>query len=68
MVPVKFSVLFFQQEIIEIAIDQCGPSNERKLAFIDKNNDVFLSSVKSFGPGQRIVKLGKTKFVVNIVL
>ncbi|KAM3728232.1 Intraflagellar transport protein [Dirofilaria immitis] len=36
-------------DIIEIAIDQCGAANDRKLAFIDKCLDCFLVIVKTSG-------------------
>lgn len=48
-----------QNDIIEIAIDQCGPANDRKLAFIDKCLDCFLVVVKTYGTFQKIAKIGK---------
>lgn len=48
----------FQQEIVEIAVDQCGNSQERKVVLIDKNNDCFLSAVKTYGSSRRILKIG----------
>uniref|UniRef100_H2T232 Intraflagellar transport 80 homolog (Chlamydomonas) n=1 Tax=Takifugu rubripes TaxID=31033 RepID=H2T232_TAKRU len=33
-------------EMLEIALDQCGPSAERKIAFIDKNRDLHLAFVR----------------------
>lgn len=48
----------FQTEIVEIALDQKGLTNERKIAFIDKNRDLFITSVKRFGKEQKIVKIG----------
>ena len=32
-------------EIAEIALDQTGLHNQRKLAFVDKNRDLFLTSI-----------------------
>lgn len=33
-------------EVLEVALDQCGLPNERKLAIIDKNNDLYLTMVR----------------------
>jgi len=43
-------------EIIEISLNQDGPSTERQLAIIDKNKDLFLRAVRQFGT-DRVVKL-----------
>ncbi|NWI87343.1 IFT80 protein, partial [Pitta sordida] len=45
-------------EIVEIALDQKGLTNERKIAFIDKNRDLYITSVKRFGKEQKIVNIG----------
>ncbi|VDK46992.1 unnamed protein product [Anisakis simplex] len=45
-------------DIIEVVIDQCGVANERKVAFVDKSLDCFISLVKTYGISQRIAKLG----------
>lgn len=44
---------------MEIALDQKGLTSERKIAFIDKNRDLFITSVKRFGKEQKIVKIGE---------
>ncbi|XP_071949361.1 intraflagellar transport protein 80 homolog [Antedon mediterranea] len=45
-------------EVLEVALDHCGPPAERHLAIVDKNRDLYLSAVRTFGKGPRIVKLG----------
>ncbi|NXC47694.1 IFT80 protein, partial [Penelope pileata] len=50
--------LTHKTEIVEIALDQKGLTNERKIAFIDKNRDLYITSVKRFGKEQKIVKIG----------
>ncbi|XP_069474564.1 intraflagellar transport protein 80 homolog isoform X1 [Ambystoma mexicanum] len=45
-------------EIVEIALDQKGPANERKIAFIDKNRDLYITPVRKFGKEQRVIKIG----------
>ncbi|XP_062355287.1 intraflagellar transport protein 80 homolog [Cinclus cinclus] len=50
--------LTHKTEIVEIALDQKGLISERKIAFIDKNRDLFITSVKRFGKEQKIVKIG----------
>ena len=47
-------------EISEIALDQSGNSNDRKLAFVDKNRDLFIVNVRNSALNSRkINKLGK---------
>jgi len=58
---IKIEYFLFQTEIVEIALDQKGLTNERKIAFIDKNRDLYITSVKRFGKEQKIVKIGKKK-------
>ncbi|GAA6073088.1 intraflagellar transport protein 80 homolog, partial [Tachysurus ichikawai] len=41
-----------------IALDQCGASNDRKIALIDKNNDLYLTSVRRLGREQSMHKIG----------
>lgn len=48
-----------QNDIIEIAINQNGSANDRKLAFIDKCLDCFLLDVKTYSHFQKIAKIGK---------
>ncbi|ESP00252.1 hypothetical protein LOTGIDRAFT_225973 [Lottia gigantea] len=45
-------------EVMEIALDQCGPTTERRLAIIDKNRDLYLTSVRIFGTERKSAKLG----------
>ncbi|XP_061493185.1 intraflagellar transport protein 80 homolog isoform X2 [Rhineura floridana] len=50
--------LTHKTEIMEIALDQKGLTNERKIAFIDKNRDLYITSVKRFGKEQKVTKIG----------
>nr|XP_042706164.1 intraflagellar transport protein 80 homolog [Chrysemys picta bellii] len=50
--------LTHKTEITEIALDQKGLTNERKIVFIDKNRDLYITSVKRFGKEQKIIKIG----------
>uniref|UniRef100_A0A8C4E433 Intraflagellar transport 80 homolog (Chlamydomonas) n=1 Tax=Dicentrarchus labrax TaxID=13489 RepID=A0A8C4E433_DICLA len=45
-------------EVVEVALDQSGPSNERKIALIDKNRDLYLTSVRHLGREPKICKIG----------
>ncbi|XP_077987595.1 intraflagellar transport protein 80 homolog [Glandiceps talaboti] len=45
-------------EVMEIALDQVGPAAERRLAIVDKNRDLYLTSVRIVGRTQQIIKLG----------
>lgn len=46
-----------KMDVLEVALDQCGPPTERKLAIIDKNRDLFLTSVRTFGTERKSTKL-----------
>ncbi|KAG8001959.1 Intraflagellar transport protein 80-like protein [Nibea albiflora] len=45
-------------EVVEIALDQCGPSTERKIALIDKNRDLYLTPARHLGREPKICKIG----------
>ncbi|XP_053315521.1 intraflagellar transport protein 80 homolog [Spea bombifrons] len=45
-------------EIVEIALDYGGPANERKVAFVDKNRDLYISPIRKFGKEQSAIKIG----------
>ncbi len=40
-----------KQEVAEVALDQVGLPNTRKLALVDKNRDLFILGVRRFGQG-----------------
>uniref|UniRef100_W5L312 Intraflagellar transport 80 homolog (Chlamydomonas) n=1 Tax=Astyanax mexicanus TaxID=7994 RepID=W5L312_ASTMX len=44
-------------EVMEIALDQCGPSSDRKIALIDKNHDLYLTSVRRLGREHSVHKI-----------
>ena len=50
--PLQHSV-----EVMEIALDQFGSPNDRRLALIDKNRDLFLAGVRLYGSQRKFVKL-----------
>lgn len=50
--------LTHKMEVVDIAMDQCGPLKERKIAFIDKNRDLYLTSVQYAGREPKICKIG----------
>ncbi len=39
-------------------MDQAGTANERKLAFVDKNRDLYLTNVRTIGNSRKVYKLG----------
>ena len=47
-----------RQEVLEVALNQTGLPNERKLAFIDRNHDLYLTNVRKFGSSLVPGKLG----------
>lgn len=48
-----------QTEVMAIALDQCGPATDRKIALIDKNKDLYLTFVRR--REQAICQIGKRK-------
>uniref|UniRef100_A0A672FX45 Uncharacterized protein n=1 Tax=Salarias fasciatus TaxID=181472 RepID=A0A672FX45_SALFA len=48
----------FSLDVVEIALDQSGPSADRKIALIDKNRDLYLTSVRHLGREPKICKIG----------
>uniref|UniRef100_A0A667YLZ0 Intraflagellar transport 80 homolog (Chlamydomonas) n=1 Tax=Myripristis murdjan TaxID=586833 RepID=A0A667YLZ0_9TELE len=47
-----------KREVLEIALDQCSPSSERKIALIDKNRDLYLTYVHRHGREHKVCKIG----------
>ncbi|XP_066565457.1 intraflagellar transport protein 80 homolog isoform X2 [Amia ocellicauda] len=50
--------LMHKMEVVEVALDQCGTANERKIALIDKNRDLYLTPVRRFGREPKMNKIG----------
>jgi len=51
-------VLFVGQvEVMEVAIDKTGSAVERRLIFVDKNRDMFMTQVRVYGTARKTVKL-----------
>nr|XP_029529971.1 intraflagellar transport protein 80 homolog [Oncorhynchus nerka] len=50
--------LTHKMEVVEIALDQCGPSSDRKIAVIDKNRDLYLTAVHRLYREHNICKIG----------
>ncbi|XP_067307985.1 intraflagellar transport protein 80 homolog [Pseudorasbora parva] len=50
--------LIHKTEVVLIALDQCGSSNDRRIALIDKNRDLYLTSVRKLGRAHSIYKIG----------
>jgi intraflagellar transport protein 80 len=43
---------------MEILLDQAGTANERKIAFVDKNRELYLTNVRTIGNSRKVYKLG----------
>ncbi|XP_077053458.1 intraflagellar transport protein 80 homolog [Siphateles boraxobius] len=50
--------LIHKIEVVLVALDQCGLSNDRRIALIDKNRDLYLTSVRKLGRAHSIYKIG----------
>ncbi|PAA76732.1 hypothetical protein BOX15_Mlig022764g2, partial [Macrostomum lignano] len=50
--------IMHKSEVAEVALDQSGPATDRKLAIIDRNRDLFITQVRTYGGQRRIVKIG----------
>lgn len=53
--------IYVKLEVVEIALDQCGPSTERKIALIDKNHDLYLTCVRHIEREPKVCKIGKNE-------
>jgi len=42
---------------MEVAIDKTGSAVERRLIFVDKNRDMFMTQVRVYGMARKTVKL-----------
>ncbi len=58
--PLQHSV-----EIMEIALDQFGPANERRLFLVDKNRDLFITTVRLYGSQRKYIKLATMVFPLD---
>ena len=52
-------------EVMEVALDQSGPASERRLAFVDKNRDLYLTQVRVYGSARKTVKLSESSAVTK---
>lgn len=50
-------VVCSQVEVMEVAIDKTGSAVERRLIFVDKNRDMFMTQVRVYGTARKTVKL-----------
>lgn len=56
-------IFFMKMEVLEVALDQCGAASSRRLAFVDKNRDLYLLNVRTMqSSAKKIAKLGKFDF------
>ncbi|XP_056613594.1 intraflagellar transport protein 80 homolog isoform X1 [Triplophysa dalaica] len=47
-----------KMEVMFMALDQCGSPHDRRMALMDKNRDLYLTSVRTLGRAQGICKIG----------
>ncbi|KAI6204717.1 Intraflagellar transport protein 80-like protein [Aphelenchoides besseyi] len=45
-------------DIFEVAINQCGPVSERRVAFVDVNGECFIGLINTYGAIRRCEKIG----------
>lgn len=57
-----------QVEVMEVAIDKTGSAVERRLIFVDKNRDMFMTQVRVYGTARKTIKLCKylTLFMLSM--
>jgi intraflagellar transport protein 80 len=49
----------FQTDVVELAINQCGPVADRRVAFVDANGECFIGLVNTYGAARRWEKIGE---------
>lgn len=47
-------------ELLTIALDNRGPPATRQLVLLDKNHDLYITPVRSFGITNKMTNIGKT--------
>ncbi|PIK37912.1 putative intraflagellar transport protein [Apostichopus japonicus] len=62
----KVKPLAHKMEVIEVHLDHCGPPAERRLAIIDKNRDLYLSTVRNFGNQQNLAWNDQTNMLAAL--
>jgi len=50
-------ICWLQIDVSEVAIDKTGSAVERRLIFVDKNRDTFMTQVRVYGTARKTVKL-----------
>ncbi|KAI6172849.1 Intraflagellar transport protein 80-like protein [Aphelenchoides besseyi] len=53
-------------DIVEVAINQCGPVSERRVAFVDVNGECFIGLINTYGAIRRCEKIGNEKLSVQL--
>jgi len=53
---------------MEVAIDKTGSAVERRLIFVDKNRDMFMTQVRVYGTARKTVKLCKSLLYSVLVI
>lgn len=56
--------VLFEMEVMFMALDQCGSPHDRRMALMDKNRDLYLTSVRTLGWAQSICKIGKNHSLI----
>ena len=55
-------------DIMEVALDQSGSASERRLAFVDKNRDLYLTQVRVYGSARKTVKLSESPHIITCIV
>jgi hypothetical protein len=45
-------------DIAEVAVNQCGSTPERRVAFVDINGECFIALINTYGATRRCEKIG----------
>jgi len=53
---------------MEVAIDKTGSAVERRLIFVDKNRDMFMTQVRVYGTARKTVKLCQFSLLVFVII
>jgi len=49
-------------EVVELAVSQCGPMADRRVAFVDSNAECFLALINSYEANRRLSRLGSVAY------
>ena len=64
--PVTDKPFTHKVDVLELALDQHLPANQRKLAFVDANKDLFMLTTRRVGGARKVLRLGEWSSSISL--